>query len=90
MKSFVLAAALFLSGCALFQTERERCAATLDAASQDLDAVEWRGFAGAVSHGKATALLVQGRLQQAFENFPGCIETAKSARFYVAESRRGR
>ena len=90
MRLFALAAVLFLSGCAIFQTERERCASTLDAASEDLGAVEWRGFAGALSHGKATALLVQGRMQQAFENFPGCIETGKSARFYIAGSRKGR
>jgi hypothetical protein len=90
MRLIVLTAALLLSGCAMFQTERERCGSMLDAASEDLDAAKWRGFAGAMSHGKATALLVHGRVQQALENFPSCIETGKSAQFYVAESRRGR
>jgi hypothetical protein len=90
MKALVLAAALLLSGCAMFQNERERCASMLDAASEDLDALKWRSFAGAVSHGKTTALLVHGRVQQALENFPSCIEAGKSAQFYVAESRRGR
>ena len=83
-------AMLLLSGCALFQNERERCASSLDAASEGLDAVRWRGFAGAVSHGKATALLVHGRVQQALEHFPSCIEAGKRAQFYVAESREGR
>jgi hypothetical protein len=91
MKTLALVVAtLLLSGCALFQTERERCGSLLDAASEDLDALQWRGFAGAVSHGKATALLVHGRVQQALERFPNCIEAGKRAQFYIAESRDGR
>jgi hypothetical protein len=92
MKKRFLAMAmlLLLSGCALFQNERERCGSVLDTAAEDLDAMKWRGFAGAVSHGKATALLVHGRVQQALEHFPSCIEAGKRAQFYVAESREGR
>jgi hypothetical protein len=91
MKALIpVVAMLVLSGCALFQNERERCGSLLDAAAEDLDASQWRGFAGAVSHGKATALLVHGRVQQALERFPNCIEAGKRAQFYVAESREGR
>jgi hypothetical protein len=91
MKTLALAVTMtLLSGCALFQNERERCGSLLDAAADDLDATQWRGFAGAMSHGKATALLVHGRVQQALERFPNCIEAGRRAQFYIAESRAGR
>lgn len=79
-----------LSGCALFQTERERCGSALDTAWEDLDASQAKGFAGAVSHTKAAFLIAHGRIQQALDHFPSCIEAGKRAQFYIAESRKGR
>ena len=82
--------ALLLSGCAVLQTERERCGYLLDAAWEELDASKADGFAGTVSYGKAAALVAHGKLQQTLERFPSCIEAAERARFYIKESRAGR
>jgi hypothetical protein len=89
MKLVVLLA-LLAGGCAMMQTERERCGSRLDSAWEELDASKAEGFAGAVSHGKATALLAHAKLQQTLERFPSCIDAADRARYYIKESRAGR
>jgi hypothetical protein len=87
---FIAAAALLLAGCALFQTERERCGATLDKAWQELDISKAEGFAALVSYGRAAVLLAQAKADQVGERFPACIEAAERARVYIAEFRKGR
>jgi hypothetical protein len=82
--------ALLLSGCALFQTERERCGSTLDKAWEELDVSKAEGFAALVSYGRAAVLLAQAKLDQTQENFTACIEGGERARFYIKESRAGR
>lgn len=72
------------------QSDRERCASLLDSAWTELDASKAEGFAGAVSHGKATALITHAKLQQTLERFPSCIEAAERARYYIKEARAGR
>jgi hypothetical protein len=84
-----LAAAL-LAACGTTMQGRERCAARLDAAWQELDAAKVAGFAGTVSFAKAVGLLTSAKTQQALENFARCADEAERARFYVGESRRGR
>jgi len=87
---FIIALALALSGCALFQTERERCGSLLDKAWQELDVSKAEGFSALVSYGRAAVLLAQAKADQTQERFPSCIETAEKARFYISESRKGR
>jgi hypothetical protein len=82
--------ALLLSGCALFQSERARCAATLDAAWSELDVSKAEGFAALVSYGRAAALIAEAKLEQAQERFVRCIDAGERARFYIMESRAGR
>jgi hypothetical protein len=74
----------------MLQTDRERCGSLLDSAWEELDASKAEGFAGAVSHGKAAALLAHAKLQQTLERFPSCLDAAERARFYIKESRAGR
>jgi len=89
-KTFLLLALISLAGgCAVTQG-RERCGALLDSAWKELDRAKAEGFAGAVSHGKAAALLAHAKGQQTLERYPSCIEAADKARFYIAESRKGR
>jgi hypothetical protein len=85
----VLAAAL-VAGCATSKPGRERCASLLDSAWAELDFAKAEGFAGSVSYGKAAALLTHAKGQQTLERFPSCIDAAGNARFYIAESRKGR
>ena len=77
------------AGCAHTQG-RERCATLLDAAWRELDIAKAEGFAGTVSYGKAAALLAHAKGQQTLERFPSCIDASDKARFYIAESRKGR
>jgi GTP cyclohydrolase II len=87
---FIVIFALLVSGCALFQTERERCGSLLDKAWQELDVSKAEGFSALVSYGRAAVLLAQAKADQTQERFPSCIETAEKARFYISESRKGR
>jgi GTP cyclohydrolase II len=82
--------ALLLSGCALFQTERERCGSLLDKAWEELDISKAEGFAALVTYGRAAALLAQAKVDQTQEKFPSCIEAAERARVYISEFRKGR
>jgi hypothetical protein len=91
MRSLILLVLLasLAAGCAHTQG-RERCGALLDTAWKELDFAKAEGFAGSVSYGKATALLAHAKGQQTLERFPSCIDAADRARFYIAESRKGR
>jgi hypothetical protein len=84
----LLAAAL--AGCGTTMQGRDRCAARLDAAWKELDVAKVEGFAGSVSHAKAMGLLTSAKTQQTLENFERCADEAERARFYIAESRKGR
>ena len=83
-----LAAAL--AGCGTTMQGRDRCAARLDAAWQEMDAAKVAGFAGAVSFAKAVGLLTSAKTQQSLENFARCADEAERASFYIGEARRGR
>lgn len=85
-----IALAAALSGCATTLSGRDRCAAQVDAAWQELDVAKVAGFAGTVSFAKALGLLTSARTQQALENFERCADEAERASFYIGESRRGR
>jgi hypothetical protein len=85
----VMLVATLVAGCAT-RPGRERCASLLDSAWAELDIAKAEGFAGTVSYGKALALLTHAKGQQALERFPSCIDAADKARFYIAESRKGR
>jgi GTP cyclohydrolase II len=78
------------SGCAVFQSERERCGSLLDKAWHELDISKAEGFSALVSYGRAAVLLAQAKADQTQERFPGCIDAAEKARFYISESRKGR
>ena len=90
MKALAAAAALLLAGCALFQSERERCGSLLDKAWEELDISKAEGFAALVSYGRAAVLLAQAKADQTSERVPGCIDAAEKARVFIAESRKGR
>lgn len=85
-----LALAALLAGCATTLGGRDRCAARLDTAWQELDLAKVAGFAGTVSFAKALGLLTSAKTQQALENFERCADEAGRASFYIGESRRGR
>ena len=78
-----------LSACAGKQVGRDGCAAQLDAAWRELDIAKAEGFSGTVSYGKAMGLLSLAKTQQTVEAYTGCMEKAKRARFYIAQSRKG-
>ena len=81
---------IIFSACSTTSAGRENCGVQLDAAWRELDLAKAEGFAGTVSYGKAAGLLTAAKTQQAFERYEGCIDKAKRARFYIAESRKGR
>ncbi|WP_369685980.1 hypothetical protein [Balneatrix alpica] len=87
----LLLVSLGLLGCAgQGKPSRASCAAQVDAAWQELDLAKAEGFAGTVSYTKAAGLLSVAKTMQTVENFSGCYEQAKKARFYISESRKGR
>ena len=45
---------------------------------------------GTVSYSKALGLLTRAKANQAVEDFAECEDTASRARFFIAESRKGR
>ena len=90
MRLPLLTLAVLLPACAATSVGRDNCGAQLDAAWHELDLAKAEGFAGAVSYGKAVGLLTAAKTQQSFERYEGCIDKAKRARFYIAESRKGR
>ena len=83
-------AMILLPAYAATSEKREHCGAQLNAAWHELDLAKAEGFAGVVSYGKAAALLTAAKTQQVFERYEGCIDKAKRARSYIAESRKGR
>ena len=87
---FLMLAVILLCACAAQPVGRDTCAARLDAAWRELDIAKADGFAGTVSYGKALGLLTGAKTQQTFERYEGCIDKADRARFYIAESRKGR
>lgn len=80
----------FIAGCAGKQTFRSDCGSELDAAWKELDIAKAKGFSGTVSYTKALGLLSLAKSMQAIENFDGCVKNAKSARYYIAQSRLAR
>jgi len=90
MKTLVALAVLAaLGGCGTTMEGRDRCAARLDAAWQEMDSAKVAGFAGTVSFAKAVGLLTSAKTQQTLENFARCADEAERARFYIGESRKG-
>jgi hypothetical protein len=79
-----------LGGCATALQERDRCGNLVDAAWRELDLAKAEGFAGTVSYAKAAGLLTRAKANQAVEDFADCVDTATRARFFIAESRKGR
>jgi len=91
MRFLVLSLAIsLLPACAAQPAGQGRCSAQLDTAWHELDLAKAEGFAGTVSYGKAVGLLTAAKTQETFERYEGCIDKAKRARFYIAESRKGR
>jgi hypothetical protein len=85
-----IALVVLLAACGTTMRGREGCASRLDAAWKELDVAKVEGFAGSVSFAKALGLLTSAKTQQTLENFERCADEAERARFYIAESRRGR
>jgi hypothetical protein len=85
----LLALVAALSACST-TGNRERCGTLLDAAWKDLDLAKAQGFDGTVSYSKALGLLTRAKANQAVEDFAECEDTASRARFFIAESRKGR
>jgi hypothetical protein len=65
-------------------------AAVAGCATKELDLAKAQGFSGTVSYSKAAGLLTRAKTNQVVEDYAECIETAERARFYIAESRKGR
>ncbi|MGH8687846.1 MAG: hypothetical protein ACREVQ_09080 [Burkholderiales bacterium] len=89
-KLFVPGLILSLAGCATALQDRDRCGSLVDTAWKELDSAKVEGFAGTISFAKATGLLTRAKANQAVEDFAECIDTAGRARFFIAESRKGR
>lgn len=91
MRSALLVLSLVaLAGCAAKSANRARCDGQLDAAWRELDLAKAEGFAGTVSYSKAFSLVTAAKGQQTVEAYDGCVKNAEKARFYIAESRKGR
>jgi len=86
----VLSLVAALAACGTTMVGRDKCAAELDAAWNEMNTAKVEGFAGSVSFGKAVGLITAAKTQQTLENFDRCAADAKSARFYVEEARKGR
>lgn len=90
MKTLIwIALVAALSACST-TGNRERCGTLIDAAWKDLDLAKAQGFDGTVSYGKALGLLTRAKANQTVEDFAECEDTASRARFFIAESRKGR
>ncbi|MDO8345513.1 MAG: hypothetical protein Q7T48_20085 [Cellvibrio sp.] len=85
----LLAIVLALSACAGKTQFRSACDQEIDAAWSELSIAEAEGFSGTVSYTKAFGFISAAGTMQTFENFDGCYKKAKSARFYIRESRKG-
>lgn len=78
-----------LSACAGKTQFRSACDKEIEAAWSELSIAKADGFSGTVSYTKALSLITAARAKQAVENFDGCYNSAKDARFYIRESRKG-
>lgn len=81
--------AITLSACAGKTQFRSACDQEVEAAWSELSIAKADGFSGTVSYTKALGLISAARTKQAVENFDGCYNSAKDARFYIRESRNG-
>ncbi|WP_062061204.1 hypothetical protein [Cellvibrio sp. OA-2007] len=87
--SSLLVLAGAISACAGKTQYRSACAQEIDAAWSELSIAKADGFSGTVSYTKALGLITTARTMQGVENFDNCYNQAKSARFYIRESRKG-
>lgn len=78
-----------LSACAGKTQFRSACDQEVEAAWSELSIAKAEGFSGTVSYTKAFSLITAARAKQTVENFDGCYNSAKDARFYIRESRKG-
>ncbi|PUA28883.1 MAG: hypothetical protein B0W54_10750 [Cellvibrio sp. 79] len=85
----LIALTVTLSACAGKTQFRGACDKEVDAAWSELSIAKADGFSGTVSYTKALSLITAARTKQAVENFDGCYNSAKDARFYIRESRKG-
>ncbi len=91
LKMLMLVAALSsLQACAGRMNGRVQCDNLVDAAWKELDLAKAQGLDGTVSYTKAASLIAAAKGQQLIERFPSCINKAKRARVYIAQSRAGR
>jgi len=90
MRTLILLALVAALSARSTTGNRERCGTLLDAAWKDLDLAKAQGFDGTVSYSKALGLLTRAKANQAVEDFAECEDTASRARFFIAESRKGR
>lgn len=79
-----------LSACAARTDGRATCDNLVEQGWRELDIAKAKGLDGTVSYTKAASLLAAAKGQQVIERFPSCINKAKRARIYIAESRAGR
>ena len=87
--SLLAASIISLAACAGKTQFRNACASEVDTAWNELSIAKADGFSGTVSYTKALSLITAARTMQAVENFDNCYNNAKSARFYIRESRKG-
>lgn len=85
----LLVLAASLSACAGKTQFRSACNSEVEAAWSELSIAKAEGFSGTISYTKAFSLITAARTKQAVENFDGCYNSAKDARFYIRESRKG-
>lgn len=86
----LVATLMSLSACAGRMNGRVQCDNLVDTARKELDLAKAQGLDGTVSYTKAASLISAAKGQQVIERFPSCINKAKRARVYIAESRAGR
>lgn len=78
-----------LTACAGKTQFRSACDKEVETAWSELSIAKAEGFSGTLSYTKALSLITAARAKQAVENFDGCYNSAKDARFYIVESRKG-
>ncbi len=85
----LIAITLNLAACAGKTQFRSACDKEIEVAWSELSIAKADGFSGTISYTKAFGLITTARTKQAVENFDGCYNNAKDARFYIRESRKG-
>ncbi len=66
----------------------EQCESGLEAAYDELNFAEAKGFSGSVDWTKAASLLSAASIQKEFGKYPNCVDKVRRARYYIEHSQK--